>query len=512
MDVRDKQMKKNVLEYLDETVIKKPDKIAFSMGEGGIRFIDLYRQSHSIGTRLYMAGVYKKPVVVYMRRAPEVVAVFLGIVAAGCFYVPIDEEMPQERIERILENIASDVMICDSAMSVKARKLSFNGTVLLYDEIKETLENEAILATIREQAIDTDPVYVLYTSGSTGIPKGVVGCHRAVLNYIENLSKVLGFNEETVFGNQAPLHFDACMKDIYPTLKFGAMTYIIPKELFSRPVDLIAYLNRYQVNTLCWVASALTIVSSLETFQTIVPQYVKKIAFVGEVFPVRQLNKWRAVLPDVEYTNLYGPTEATGVSCYYKLDREFALDEVIPIGKPFGNTTIFLLTEENQEAKNGQEGEICICGTAVTCGYYNDLERTKAVFTQNPLNSKYPEIIYHTGDIGRYDENGDLIYISRKDFQIKHMGNRIELGEIEFNASMLDGINMAGCIYDEDKNRIVLCYSGVIPEREVGLLLREKLPVYMLPNRIIRLNAMPLTINGKIDRIQLKNIFKRGEK
>lgn len=190
--------------------------------------------------------------------------------------------------------------------------------------------------------------------------------------------------------------------------------------------------------------------------------------------------------------------------CFYKVNRDFELDEVIPIGHPFKNTEILLLNDHDELAVDGEPGEICIRGTSVTLGYYNNPEKTAECFVQNPLNKAYPEIIYRTGDIGRRNERGELVFVSRKDYQIKHMGHRIELGEIEVNVNLLEEVKISGCIYDDAKGKIVLYYMGDLEEAELTNRLKTRLPRYMMPNRIIRLEQMPFTANGKIDRVTLK--------
>ena len=372
--------------------------------------------------------------------------------------------------------------------------------------------DEAALQEIYDKAIDTDPIYIVFTSGSTGVPKGVAACHRSVIDYIEQLSETLEFNEETIFGNQTPLYFDACLKEVYPTLKFGATTYLIPRSLFMFPVKLVEFMNEHKINTICWVVSALTMISAFGTFKTITPKYLTNIAFGSEVFPIKQFKRWKEVLPEARFTNLYGPTEGTGMCCYYKVNREFEADEVIPIGRPFKNTEIILLTDKDERALEGEVGEICIRGTSLTLGYFNNWEKTNEVFVQNPLNKAYPELIYRTGDLGKYNEYGELVFVSRKDYQIKHMGHRIELGEIEVNVNMLEEIKIAGCIYDDKKGRIVLYYVGSIEEKELANVLKDKLPRYMIPNNIIRLEQMPFTANGKIDRVTLKKNYQNGKK
>jgi len=240
------------------------------------------------------------------------------------------------------------------------------------------------------------------------------------------------------------------------------------------------------------------------------PEYLHTIAFGSEVFPIKQFKIWRSVLPQAKFTNLYGPTEGTGMCCYYKVDRDFAPDEAIPIGRPFKNTEILLLNEKNERAGKGEAGEICIRGTSVTLGYYNNPGKTAEVFVQNPLNTAYPELIYRTGDIGKYNERGELMFVSRKDYQIKHMGHRIELGEIEVNVNMMPRIQLSGCIYDNEKGKIVLYYVGDMEAGELTKALKEKLPRYMIPNYVKKLDRMPLTPNGKIDRVYLKQSYQNN--
>ena len=502
----------NVLEYLARTAPRVPQKLAFSDGTEGLTFAEVFDQSRAVGSRLAKDGYYNEPVVVFMRKHPKCVPAFFGCVYGGCYYVPIDEEMPRFRIELIFQNLKPRVMICDGDTVEMARTFDFDGQILIYDQVAQEPIEEAMLASIRARQLDTDPIYIVFTSGSTGVPKGVVACHRSVIDYIENLSDTLGFGEHTVFANQAPLYFDACLKELYPTIKFGATTYIVPHSLFMFPIKLVEYLNEHKVNTVCWVVSALTMISSFKTFEKVKPQYLDTIAFGSEVFPIKQFRLWRQALPEARFTNLYGPTECTGMSCFYHVDRDFELDEAIPVGRPFRNTQILLLDGENKLAEDGAVGEICIRGTCLTLGYYHNFEKTNEVFVQNPLNDRYPELIYRTGDLGKWNERGELVFVSRKDYQIKHMGHRIELGEIEVNVNMLDGIQTSCCIYHKETDKIVLYYVGDMEMKTLVTVLREKLPRYMIPNKVIRLETMPLTANGKLDRVALKNKYESEKK
>lgn len=372
-------------------------------------------------------------------------------------------------------------------------------------------EKPGLLTAIREQHVDTDPAYTVFTSGSTGVPKGVVANHRSVIDYIEQLSEILHISRDTVFGNQAPFYVDACLKEIYPTLKYGAKTVLIPRKKFRFPVELVNFLNEQKINTICWVTPALTMISALNTFEAVKPGYLRTIAFGSEVFQTAQFRIWAENVP-AEYINLYGPTECTGMSAYYRVSREIREDEVIPIGRAFPNTGIFLLGEkENGEylispENEEEQGEIIIRGTCVTMGYYADQEKSSTVFVQNPLQKHYPEMVYRTGDIGRY-QNGELVFVSRKDNQIKHMGHRIELGEIETVTGRIENVFSCACIYSEKDRKIVLYYTGLLQPGELKKKLKEKLPSYMLPSGIYRLEELPLTLNGKTDRKRLKELY-----
>ena len=496
-------MQKNILTYLEETAARLPDKLAFSTGKEGMTFSELQRESAAIGSRLIGEGASDEAILIFMDKHPRTLAAFFGAIYSGCFYVCLDEKMPEARMRAIIENLSPRFLISDKKNIKKAEALGIERTYL-YDDICSCAVDREALLSVRERQCDTDPIYVVFTSGSTGIPKGVVACHRSVVDYTEALCKALPFSEDTVFGNQTPLYFDAPLKEIMPTLKLGATTYFIPKVNFSFPVRLIEYLNEYKINTICWVVSALTQISSLGALDTALPRYLHTVCFGSEVFPRRQYDKWREALPDARFFNLYGPTEATGMSCYWEAARTLSADEPIPVGRPFDNTDIILLTDEDRRAEGGETGEICIRGTCLTMGYYNNPEKTAEAFCQNPLRKAFPELIYRTGDIGRYNEYGELCFVCRKDNQIKHMGHRIELGEIEAASQKCVGVRRSACVYDGEGRRIALFYVGEVSETDLASALVEYLPRYMLPSILVKLEELPLTDNGKTDRRTLK--------
>lgn len=504
-------MLKNILQYLENTAARMPDKLAFSDGERTLTHGELLQISRRVGSYLSAKAYRREPVMLLLDRSPEAVATTLGVIYSGCYYVVLDTDMPLARMGQIMDTMKARVLVCDEKNTKKANELAekglFSGEILSWEEAKACSEDSAALEDIRSRQIDTDPIYVVFTSGSTGIPKGVAACHRSVIDYTEALCEVLPFSEDTVFANQTPLYFDAPLKEIMPTLKYGATVYLVPKKLFMFPVKLCEFLNAHRINTVCWVVSALTMISALGALEKTPPRYLTTICFGSEVFPRPQYDLWRAAYPDAAFFNLYGPTEATGMSCYWPV-RDLLPDEPIPVGYPFNNTRILLLTDDGKEAADGEVGEIYMQGTCVTLGYYANPEKTAEAFVQNPLNPYYPELIYRTGDLGRYNERGELVFISRRDAQIKHMGHRIELGEIEAAAASVEGVGQCCCVYDNPGKRIALYYVGDAHPKDMQKALREKLPRYMLPAICEVLTAMPRTPNGKLDR---KGLRERAE-
>ena len=377
----------------------------------------------------------------------------------------------------------------------------------------ENLVNEAaLLAARRRQAVDVDPLYINFTSGSTGVPKGVTVSHRSVLDFIPQFAEIFGITQNDILGNQAPFDFDVSVKDLYTALYTGAKVQIIPRAYFSQPTNLMDYLADHEVTILVWAVSAMCFVSIMNGFSYRIPSRVRQVLFSGEVMPIKHLMKWKSALPHARFVNLYGPTEIT-CNCTYAIlpDRDFAPDEALPIGRAFPNEKVFLLDENDALVTvPGQAGEICVSGTALALGYYADPVRTAQAFTQNPLNTNWYERVYRTGDLARYDESGSLYYIGRRDFQIKHMGHRVELGEIEAAAMRCDAVTRACCTFDAERQRLHLFYTGSCEKAALLAALKESLPPFMQPNTAVQLDEMPLNKNGKIDRTALAALTKKG--
>lgn len=500
-------MNNSVLSWLTDTAAKYPQKDAIVDENGSITYSQYRDKAMAIARCIIEKsdGKTKCPVVVYMEKSKEVLVSFMGIAYSACFYSPIDIDMPKSRVDKILEVLAPQIVITTQALKEDFEEFAFAGDYILYEQIEAHREDAAVVEGYTQKIIDTDLLYVLFTSGSTGIPKGVSICHRSVIDYTDWVSETFDISEHDTFGNQAPFYFDNSILDIYTCMKTGATLYIIPKKLFFQPVPLLEYLRDNRINTIFWVPSALIVVSKLKAFRNVdLNDTLKRVLFCGEVMPNKQLNVWREYLPDVTYANLYGPTEITDACTYYIVDREFSDDEPLPIGIPMRNTDILVLNDEDHLVSGDETGELCVRGTSLAMGYYNNPEKTKEAFVQNPLNTAVPEIIYRTGDLVKYNDRGEIIYLARKDFQIKHLGHRIELGEIETAVSSLEEVSLNCCLYDEKHQRIVLFVDAEMDREQVRSRLEKLVPEYMIPGKVIYMKEMPLNANGKIDRVKLR--------
>ncbi len=483
---------------LDSCVEKFPNRVAIVDSDKDISFKELRDRAIALSKEIHKN--YKKtntPILVEVNRKAETLISFMAVLYSGNFYVPVNNEEPESRIFEIAKKVEAEFGVFhDKNIFGDINKINYND--LNYSDTN--LENNSY----NKDILDIDPCYVLFTSGSTGKPKGVVISHRMVLDFMDWIIPTLSIKNQRV-ANQTPFFFDASVKEIALMLG-GATIYIMDKSLFMFPVKAVEFLNENKINTILWSVSAINIMANSKVFDEVSPKYLEIVTFAGEALSATKLNYWREFV-DARFFNLYGPTEATVDSCYYEVDREFDDSDIIPIGKACDNMELLILDGD----KPSDEGELVIRGTAVSYGYYNDSEKTKKSFVQNPLNKFYPEKVYRTGDMVRRNERGEIEFMARKDSQIKLHGYRIELGEVEMAMASLN-IKDVICIYDKDKEEIVAIYSGdEFSKGKFRKALRRLIPTYMIPSKFIRLDNLPKTSNTKIDRNKLKEDYLSGK-
>ncbi len=493
---------KDFIKLIGDRFLSTPNKPAFIEGDRSITYKQLFFSILVNAEKLCKNTLPfdERPVLILAERNINTVIAIFSAIAAGKWYVPMDAGVPKERADALYS-------ICDpSAVMVTSEKNIFSDKEVYTLEITEAAgEYSGFTPVQRDAAL---PMFGIFTSGSTGVPKLVVKDRGGIFDFIGDYCKTFGFTDKEVFGGQIPFYFDASTKDLFSTVYLGATLVIYSQQTFSFPLKTIEALNKDKITAMVCVPSILSLAAKFEAFSEVKPETLKTVLFVGERMPVPHLNYWTDNLKDVKFINLYGQTESAGNSCYYVVPGHLDETKVLPIGKEFRNSKVFLL----DEGKLSDEGEICVSGTGLAICYYKDGEKTAAAFEDITIpEANFSGRIYHSGDFGRKDDEGNFICVSRKDAQIKHMGHRIELGDIEACALALSYISDCCCLYDREAEKIVLFL--VCPEdfrKQVRKGLSERLPKYMIPHEFIFMDELPHNRNGKIDRVQLLNSY-RGE-
>ena len=496
----------SVLEDLARQIAAQPEAVAVADAADKWTFARLGDGSDRLASCLIRQGVQPgQPEGVVARRSAAVVALFLAVLKAGGFYVPLDPDWKLEKLAHVCANAGLQLVLDTQTPG----PLPDGVTALVCGQAEwEAPADAAALSAIAARLRPEDPLYLIYTSGSTGVPKGVLKTHGAMQSYIAAFTARYPATPADALGNQTPFFFDASAKDLYWMLHDGCRLEVLDTGLFSQPYHLIEYLNDRHITLISWVPSALVIVSQLDTFADILPNYLRAVFFIGEVFPMKHFLIWQNALRGVKFVNLYGQSELAGACCYYEVDRAFTPDDTLPIGRPFSNAEVFLLDGDRVVTEPGQIGEIGIVSPALAAGYFGDAEKTAAAFCTFCDHGRTLRL-FRTGDMARYTPEGLLVFAARCDAQIKHMGYRIELGEIEAAANSLPEITSCACLYDTAKNRIVLfcTVQDGVTKASLRKALREKLSTYMIPSKIEILPQLPRNANGKTDRVLLRTLL-----
>lgn len=510
-------MKINLIEYFEDTVLRLPNKVAVIDGERTVTFVELARKSKLLAQRIInVTGTINRPVAVFLPKSIDAICSDLAITYSGNAYMNLDIKNPAERLNNILTLIEPAAIITNAKYkSLIEPTIPENIKLIDVDEVimQQELVNENSFLKIAASLIDTDPYCIINTSGSTGTPKGVVLNHKSFIDFMLQTFDEYKFSDEDIIGSLSPVVFDIWSYEICLLMGKGSAIVVIPDTYSAFPVKILQLMQRHEVSYIFWVPTIMVNIANMGLLDEISLPALRLVWFAGEVFPTKQFNAWYRKMPNVKFANFYGPIEITLDCVYYNIEREIADDEPIPIGKPFRNTGVLILDENNQNiTEYNKEGELCVRGTSLAMGYYNNPEKTSIAFVQNPLNNSYPELIYRTGDLVFINNRGEIVFKGRKDSLIKHMGYRIELGEIEH--IIINSLKLVknGCVvYNHQKKEIALYYEA---ENELMPAVFRKaightLPKYMIPVIFHYLPELKRNANGKIDRLYYNELIEK---
>lgn len=511
-------MKINLVEYLQETLLEHDSRTAVIDGNRTIGYRELDSKARSIaGTIVREIGCKNCPIALLLPKSIESVYSDIAITYSGNAYMNLDVKNPKERLNNILSLIQPKAVITDTAHESIISDILPHGTRLInIDNIhNESIPDASFFMNHLSGMIDTDPYCIINTSGSTGTPKGVVLNHRSFIDFMEQTFDEYGFSSNDVIGSLSPLVFDIYSYELCIMMAKGATMVVIPDTYSAFPVKILDLMKTHRVSYIFWVPTIMVNIANMNLLSHVELPDLRLVWFAGEVFPTKQFNIWRKSLPGTKFANFYGPIEITLDCVYYNIEREIPDDEPIPIGKAFRNTDILILDDKDCKVTDcNTEGELCVRGTSLAMGYYNNPEKTAAAFVQNPLNHSYPEIIYRTGDMVYVNELGEIVFKGRKDTLIKHMGYRIELGEIEHVIINTLKLVHNGCVvYNHHKKEIILYYESdhEISPAEFRKAIGSSLPKYMIPVMYIRLEELKMNTNGKIDRLYYNRLANEND-
>lgn len=516
---------------LRNIAVRFPERQAVRMYGCGLTYAELDRQSQQLSRALCNIGVQRGDRVgIYLHKSlASVVAVF-GVLKAGGVYVPLDPHAPAARLAYICRDCDIRILLTGPNKLAGVAELCSEGAPLRAALVLEPwgglspprLPNldwiswEEVVCQpadgpFSREGCDTDLAYILYTSGSTGLPKGVMIAHRTIFTFLNWCRATFQLGSDDRVTSYAPLHFDLSTFDLYATVAAGGTVVLVPETLPALPVKLVDLLEQERITVTYLVPSILSLMVSYGRLEAHDLSALRLVLFAGEVFPIKYLRRLVTALPQATFYNLYGPTE-TNVCTYYRVRPEDVAPEraePVPIGRACENQEVFALSQTGERiTEPGVEGELWVRGSGVALGYWGDAERTARSFVQNPLNPVYPDRVYRTGDVVVLaPDRVNWIYRGRRDHMVKSRGYRVELGEIENALYRHEQVKEAVAVAVPDEllgNRIhafvVLGDGARVTVPDLERFVASVLPKYMVPERIHLCSQLPKTSSGKMDR------------
>ena len=521
-------------DYLARQAQQRPDATALVMGDERVSYRELEARSNQLARQLRASGCESGDrVCLFLPKTPDSILSMVAVLKAGCVYVPIDLDSPALRISKIVRTTEPKAVIVASSAQGLIDELfasvTFSPGLVVGSTDERPVEGPTSHATFGSpdwRRLSTEPVsqrgsasdaaHLLFTSGSTGAPKGVVVTHSSVAAFVDWAVAYFGIRSSDRMSGHPPLHFDLSTFDIYAAQAAGAELHLIPPTLNLVPHKLAQHIRESELTQWFSVPSTMTYMAKLGAVTRDGFPSLERVLWCGEVLPTPTLIHWMQSLPAARFTNLYGPTEATIASSYYTVpvcpDRE---TEPIPIGTACAGEELLVLDEHLVPVPVGTVGELYIGGVGLSPGYWRDTEKTRAVFLEDPRHPGSGMRIYRTGDLARADGTGLVYFLGRADSQIKSRGYRIELGEVESALGPLECLRESAVVAVQSRGfegwTICCAYVSAEPHEpgptRLKEMLRESLPPYMLPSRWLALAELPKNANGKIDRPALRKRF-----
>jgi D-alanine--poly(phosphoribitol) ligase subunit 1 len=509
----------NLGQLFKEIVEQNSDSIAIRAVDGDVcRYNELESLSNKISHYLLDLGLRKGDVIAVLNnKSFTAYAIMIACIKIGLIYTNLDPKSPIERFKKMF-NICNPSLlfyyIDENETNLISSEIQLSNKINYSDnQFQYQIMNFSDSFPLANCYVNSsDPVYIMFTSGSTGFPKGVLISNANILNFVQWTKITYNSTEKDVFTNLNPMHFDNSVFDFYASLFIGASLIPVRENLTINPRKLLDAINKLSPTIWFSVPSLLVYVMNMRALKEDDLPNLRIVTFGGEGFPKNQLrllwNKWGK---RVEFINVYGPTECTCIcSSYVVTEPDMISDELLQLGPIAPNFYAMVIDENNNSVSNGETGELCIGGSNVGLGYFNNPEKTAEVFVCNPLIKSHSGIMYKSGDLVSYDEVKDLYHFKgRKDNQIKRMGYRIELEEIENVLNSLDCIEESAVVFlnnEKIKSKIIACVrSNEKNDNEIALKLKKYLPLYMMPDAFLYFDQLPKNQNGKIDRLKLKS-------